>query len=241
MNVKPKLTRYRNSEFIQYLRDTLTIFKAFDLKTLKLDVYIGPIEASIAKLDEVFVIASKNGNTEALEAADARRDDAIIGIRTVAVGYERHHQDNIRTAAKTILNLIDKYGTGIAAFGHIAETNAITSIVKELETVPELGNAVGTLNILDWVAELKEANITFNDIFITRNKDLADQPDQNLKELRTPAMASYNNLINKTEAYLSITDNPKYKDILNQIDTIVLKYNASVPKPVAKTPPAEKK
>lgn len=240
MNVKPKLTRYRNSEFIQYLRDTLTIFKGFDLKTLKLDIYIGPIEASIAALDEVFVIASKNGNTEALEAADARRDDAVIGIRTVALGFERHHLENIRIAAKTILNLMDKYGTGIAAFGHIAETNAITSIIQEFETVPQATNAASTLNISNWITELKDANITFNDIFIARNKDLAEKPDQNLKELRTPAMASYNNLINKTEAYQSITDNAEYKNILSQIDTIVLKYNASVPKPVAKTPPVVK-
>ncbi|MBJ7428369.1 MAG: hypothetical protein JHD28_05350 [Bacteroidia bacterium] len=240
MNVKPKLNRYRNSEFIQYLRDTVTIFKAFDLKALKLEAHVSSIESNIADLDKVFVIASKNGNTDALETADVRRDDAVIGIRTVAVGYERSHQENIRTAAKTILALMDKFGTGIAAFGHIAETNAITSIVKELETVPEAADAVTTLNLLDWITELKEANITFNDIFIARNKDIADQPDQNLKELRTPAMASYNNLINKTEAYFSITENPPYKDLLNQIDTIVLKYNASVPKPVAKTPPVVK-
>lgn len=241
MNVKPKLIRYRNSEFIQYLRDTVTIFKAFDLKALKLDGFVIPIETNIGELDKVFVIAAKNGNTEPLEAADARRDDAVIGIRTVALGYERHHQENIRTAAKTILTLMDKFGTGIAAYGHIAETNAITSIVKEFETVPQAADAIATLNLLDWIAELKEANITFNDIFIARNKDIADQPDQNLKALRTPAMASYNNLINKTEAYFNITDKAEYKDLLNQIDTIVLKYNASVPKPVAKTPPTDKK
>jgi hypothetical protein len=241
MNVKPKLTRYRNSEFIQYLRDTVTIFKAFDLKGLKLDSFVNNIEANIGELDKVFVIASKNGNTDALEIADARRDDAVIGIRTVAVGFERSHQENIRTAAKTILALMDKFGTGIAAFGHIAETNAITSIVKEFETVQQATDAANTLNISEWVQELKLANLSFNEIFIVRNKDLADQPDQNLKELRTPAMASYNNLINKTEAYFSITDKAEYKDLLNQINTIVLKYNASVPKQVPKTPPADKK
>jgi hypothetical protein len=234
MNTKSKLPRYRNSEFIQFMKDTVKIYKAYDLKTLKLQTLVADVEGSITKLESVFTIARKNGNTELLENADARRDRAIIGIRTLVEAYVSHFDPSLANAAKALLILIDKYGGGIANFNYIDETNTISNIVKEMQTEPKAMAAASTLKIDDWVAELGAANTIFNNLFIERNKDISELPEQNLGALRTPALQQYEVLVEKTAAHFSITAIPEYKAILDQIEAIIVKYNSGVPKAIKK-------
>lgn len=230
MNSKAKLLRYRNSEFIQFLKDTVKIYKAYDLKTLKIQALVVDVENSIAKLESVFTIARKNGNTELLESLDARRDRAIIGIKTLAEAYENHFDQSTVNAAKVLLILMNKYGSGIAYFNYIDETNTISNIVKEMQSETKAVSAVTLLNISTWVNELEQANTAFNNLFIERNKDISEQPDQNLKNLRNPVLKQYELLVEKTSSYLSVTDIPEYKAILDQMETIIVKYNDGVPK-----------
>lgn len=243
MKTKSKLSRYRNSEFIQFLKDTVKIYKAYDLKALKVQTLVADVEGSITKLESVFTIARKNGNTELLENMDARRDHVIIGIKGLAEAYENHFEENIINAAKVILILINKYGNKIAYFNYIDETNTLSNIVKEMQTEPKAMDAVSTLKIGTWVAELEAANTAFNNLFLDRNKDIAQQPEQNLKDLRTPALKQYEVLIEKTNAYFNVTDTVEYKAILDQIEAIVVKYNEGVPKgsakPILPKPPSQ--
>lgn len=237
MKTKAKLEKYRNSEFIQFLKDLVKIYKAFNLKTLKLDALIAEIETYITQLEELFAIAKKNENTELLENADLRRDRAIIGIRTLAVALENFFETDTETAAIVVVNIIDKYGTGIANYNYIKETNTISSIVNDFETDAKAMAAVSLLKISNWVGELKSANIEFNNIYLMRNKDTTSQPDQNLRDLRKPSTEKYSALIEKTKSYFNVTETQDYKTILDEIDTLVIKYNFGIPKPTKKTTP----
>ena len=233
--IQSKIKDYRNKECIQYLKDTVTIYKAFDLKALKLGPFVAELENSNAKLEEVFEIAKKSAKTETLESLDARRDQAIVGIRKVADGYENYFEQDKADAGKLITSHIDKYGSKISKLSLLAETTAINSVVNDLENDRVVREAVILLNLSAWVTELKQANIDFNNMYLERNTDLANQPDQNLLEARAKTYPVFDLLIKKTDAFYLALENADYKRILDRMEELTIKYNASVPKPVKKT------
>jgi len=237
--IETKMKDYRNKECIQYFKDTVSIYTAFDLTTLKLKTFVDQLDSRHALLEELFEIAKKSEKTETLESLDARRDLAIVGIRKVADGYENYFEEDKAQAGKLITTHIDKYGKKISKFTLLAETAALTSVVKDLETDAAAKAAVTLLGLTAWVGELKDANIDFNTLYLARNTDLANQPDQNLKDARIETYPVFDLLMEKTASFYSAFGNPEYKTIIDQMNEITLKFNETVPKRVSKpkTPP----
>ncbi len=237
--IPSKIKDYRNKECIQYLKDTVSIYKVFDLKALKLDGFVNQLETRNALLEELFEIAKKNENTETIESLDERRDRAIVGIRKIADGYGSYFEIDKAQAGKLITTHIDKYGSSIYRMNYLAETTALNGVLSDMETDGAVVSAVALLDLTPWVAELKQANIEFNRMYLLRNTDLANQPDQNLRDARTEIYPIFDLLMEKTASYYSAFDKVEYKTIMNQMDELTTKYNESVPKrsPKPKTPP----
>ncbi len=234
-----KMKEFRNKECNQFFADTVSIYKAFDLNALKLNVFVSQLEAKNALLTQLFEIAKKNENTETIESLDERRDRAIVGIRKVADGFSTYFEAGKEDAGKLILTHIDKYGSQISKMNYLAETTAITSVVNDLETDAAVKAAVTLFNLTAWVGELKQANIDFNTKYLARNTDLASQPDQNLRDARIETYPIFDLLMEKTTSFYSAFGTEDYKTILDQVDALTLKYNETVPKRIlkAKTPP----
>jgi hypothetical protein len=233
-----KANNYKNSAFIGFLNDTVAIAEKYNVATLKLTTEVAQIKTSILALNNVYAIAKKNENTETLENLDGARDFALIGIKGLADAYLKHYDPLFVNAAKGIINTFEKYSKRIDKLTYLSETEAIRSLVDDLETDTNLIAHATKLNITDWIQELKTTNTQFNTIYLGRNKEFAEQPDQNLKDLRTPAMEQYSKFVNLVNANNIITPNIDYQKILKEMDELVLKYNATVPKTIKpKTPP----
>jgi hypothetical protein len=241
--IESKIINYRNKECIQYLKDVVSIYSAFDLTALKLKTFVDQLEARNTLLEELFEIAKKSEKTETLESIDERRDRAIVGIRKVADGFSTYFEADKETAGKLVITHIDKYGKNLYRLNYLAETTALTSVVNDLDTDTAAKAAVTLLGLTAWVAELKDANIDFNTLYLARNTDLANQPDQNLLTARLESYPVFDLLMEKTASYYSAFGNPEYKTIIDQMNEITLKYNETVPKRVAKpkTPTEDKK
>lgn len=104
-------------------------------------------------------------------------------------------------------------------------------MVNDFETKTEVASALGLLNLNDWVAELRAANEEFNTVFLSRNTEFAEQPDLNIYSLRAPAYQNFDALIALVNAYNTITPNADYKKILDEMEELVVKYNATIPTP----------
>lgn len=231
MKTIAKLNNYRNVAFIAFLKDTSSIVSKFNAKTLKLDVALAKLSADITAMDEIFGTAKGNANTETIEALDARRDTALAGISLVAEGYTKHYEPVSSEAGKIIVSAIGNYGRRIHSLNYLAETEVIRSLVADFENKPELANAISQLNITNWVQELKDANNEFNTVYLTRNTELAEQPDLNIQNLRAPANQNFEALIALVTAYNTITPNADYKKILDEVEELIIKYNATIPTP----------
>lgn len=241
MKSTSKLAYYRNGLFMGFLSDLVSITDTFDLKGLQLEGVMASIKNNVAALKEVYIIPKKNGNTEKLEQLDLRRDMAILGVQGVAEVYLKHYDADFVSAAKAILIAIYKYDKRIDRLNYLLESENIRNLVKEFETDRELINALTKLSLSDWAAELKAANNAFNAVFLLRNDELAEQPDQNLTELRLPAIENFKNLEELLFAYNKINPKTDYEKIINKLDELKQKYDAllrsgNTPK-VDNTPP----
>ncbi len=85
--------------------------------------------------------------------------------------------------------------------------------------------ALKKLHLTEWVQELKTANNEFNNVYLNRNKELAEQPDQNIKDVKIPAIEHYKRLINVLKAFRTINPQGDYDKILKEINELVLKYD----------------
>lgn len=241
MTILTKAERFRNGIFIGLLNDGVTIAEKYNLVTLKLNDGVSKIKSNILKLNELYALARKNGNTEVLEELDERRDKAIIGIRSLTEAYLNHF-DNLKVnAAKIILIAYEKYGKRIDKLSYLAETEALRSFINDFDTDVTLKANATLLNITDWLLELKAANEDFNNIYLNRNKELAEQPDQNLKNLRGPALENFTIFYNLVAAYNTINPNTDYAKLLAELNELLIKYNATVPKYKPKTEEPTKK
>jgi hypothetical protein len=52
--------------------------------------------------------------------------------------------------------------------------------------------------------------------------------------LKKPAIDNYNSLMNLVSSYNTINPNTDYKKIVDEVEELVIKYNANIPTPVAK-------
>ncbi|MES2654695.1 MAG: DUF6261 family protein [Bacteroidota bacterium] len=237
MKTFPKLTNYRNASFIAFLKDVVTISNKFDPTALKITTEIAAINALLVQLDSTYATARANGNTETLESLDARRDAALIGITMVAEAYQKHYDPAISEAGRSISIIIAKYGKRLPWQSYLVETEAIRSMVNTFETEAKAMAAISKLKISDWVLELKNANTEFSALFLVRNQELSEQPDENMRDLRLPATESYKTLIKLVTAYDTLNPNGDYAKILEQVDQLIAKYNALVPVKPTDEPP----
>ncbi len=230
-----KVEKFRNSIFIGLQNDGVTIAEKYDLVTLKLNDGVSKIKTNILKLNEVYALARKNGNTEVIEELDEKRDKALIGIKGLTEAFLNHFNILKVNAAKNILIAYEKYGKRIDKLSYLAETEAVRSFVNDFDTDTTLKANATLLDITDWILELKTANEDFNSVYLNRNKELAEQPDQNLKNLRKPAFDDFNSFYNLVSAYNTINPNTDYAKLLSELNELLLKYNATVPKSKPKT------
>ena len=105
MENKPKMANYRNAEFIQFIRDMITIYSQNNPSELKLDKFLNPVAELLPRVDDVFERDKKSINTNTLESLDLRRDMAITGIRTACEAYQKHFRSNVIEAANLAIQL----------------------------------------------------------------------------------------------------------------------------------------
>ena len=152
MNI-PYLNRYRNGEYLQYMKDVLQLVNDANLDTLT--VQVGALSPIVDNIDAAFQQSQGSTLTQEIINLDERRDRAIVGLRSTTDGYTYHH-DTAKATAATALNAnIASHGNTIQRLSYQEETAVLDSIIADWETDSELTAAVATLDLGDWVSRVK--------------------------------------------------------------------------------------
>lgn len=215
----------RSSELLQFLFDVTKLCSQQSKKSMKLDNVSAELKVDTDSFDQAFRLDQASAITRELTNLDAHRDECITGICLVLDGYTRYFEPVVKAAALALKNNLDKYGNRIYEMNYQAETSTINSLVKEWSTNDILKAAVNTLNLGNWVNELKNANDLFNERYLKRVDEKASAPQIKSFDARKKAISAYRKLVQQIEARAVIAEDQTYTGLINNLNALIAKYN----------------
>ncbi|MBC8757219.1 hypothetical protein H2O64_21295 [Kordia sp. YSTF-M3] len=225
---EPMLGRYRNSEFLQYMKDVLELVNRYDVATLQLTTQLNVLASITHQMETVFEQDQRNEITQELLDLDTKRGNVLRGAKLILEGCTYHSDVVIKNAAKKLLHNLHSYGTNIPRMNYQSETAVIDSMLAEWETEVTLSAALNLVPIATWISELKTVNSTFNDRYLARIKEVAENPIVSFYSLRTDGAAMYRALVSRLKAYMILGETATYQEIVNEIYELAKLYNQTV-------------
>ncbi len=226
------MQKLRNSEFIQFIADLLSIFQKQNTTELGIKEQIDPIIPDLESMKTIHGTMKGSDISDELKAIDDRRDDCIKGIHAVLEGFTYHFDTNIKEAAQTLLNTIDTFGASIAKQNYPTETTSLKGIIDIFNTQEKAKSAVALLNIGTWANQTEKENNLFNTRYLDRVDETAKLTDDKIKELRKSITEKYFTLRDHVTAHATLKQNENYKLIIDQLNSLIEKYNGIVKKRV---------
>ena len=217
----------RNAEYLQFVKDLITIVDKNDPEALKVVAENNALKTKISELEALFKTQLSNPITKELEVLDGRRDKCINGILNVVNGYTYHFKESISQAAYALSDNLKLYGVGIAEQNYQSETTILTNIINDWETKSELVAAVNLLQLADWKNELKTVNLEFSSKYIDRTQEYGTASPENIKSKREQTNAVYYELRDRIGAYGIIEkSNPNFTKVINELNALIAQYNS---------------
>jgi len=224
----PMLDRYRNSEFLQYMKDVLGLLDAHDVSALSLTTQYNNLNEQINLMDGLFQQQLSSGITQELIDIDTTRDKAFSGIKGLLEAYMLHYDSATVNAARSLLYNLNNYGSGIPRMSYQAETAVIDSMLADWETEANLSAAVTALKLSDWIAELKARNENFNARYLARVTETASGSAESFTKIRDDGAMAYRDLHAHISAHATLGNNEIHKSLEKEISVLAKQYNQTV-------------
>jgi hypothetical protein len=216
----------RNSEFVQFGTDVLSIIKINDPQALGVLAQYDAFASANKVVEGLFNKEQASAATDELVALDDQRDRLINGINALVLGYTYSTDENQKKNALLLQVNIDSYGSGIAKENYQSETAIITNLLDDWATKPELSAAVAVLNLATWQTQLAAANAAFNAKYLVRTQEMGSAPPDSLKEKRTEATNAYYELRDFIDSFFTINKGAMpFSKTTNELNALIDQYN----------------
>lgn len=233
----PYLTRYRNGEYLQYIKDVLELVNKQDVATLLLTAQTEALTTTIVSIDDAFQQNLGSALTQEIIELDEQRDKAFVGIKLMIKAYSYHYSEVINTNAALVNTVVESYGADVTRKSYQEETAILNSLINELETKEELAAAITALSLTDWLAQLKNTNESFAAKYVERVGETAANPLINIALLREVTTTAYKTLVSHIEAHGTLNPNEAYTTMLDEISVLAKQYNLVVDNRATSTVP----
>jgi hypothetical protein len=212
--------KYDSARLYAFYKNLLELLERINKPTLT--DHVAPLQAMHTLLDDGYKLDQSNQLTAAIKSSDERRDEAAVGIKKCVEGFVLHFNASKRAAAELLLRNINKYGN-VSRLPYAEESAAVDSMLKDWDT-PELNAALITLGIGDWRTELKQAQESFDNLYLDRVQSEALKTALPISKLRPDAIKTYQTFALILSAFEKITP-ATYTPIVNQLNELVKKYD----------------
>lgn len=224
--IKPiYLKALRNAEYLQFIEFYLKLIEENDPVKLKVEPHFLFMSNLYNEAQKLFKLPQESEITGYLLELDIDRDNSLRGIRLIVEGYTRHYQKPLADAAVALRKNMDLYGPRIPDLNYQAESQTITSIIKDWETDSKLATAVTDLGLEDWKNFLKQTNEKFIELYSKRLQESGKLAEERLFDKRTEINEAYTNMGKLLEVQAFLGNPEDYKKIFNEINALVDKTN----------------
>ncbi len=221
------LSRLRNAEHVQYHSDFTALVERYSAAKLGIDHLFSIYKKQLEIEQSCFSIVEKSATTEEINTADLRRDNAFRGIKGMVKAHLYHFKPELVEVAKRLKIIFDTYGN-VPASPYDEETAQITSIVSEFTT--SYRDEIATLELTEWVGELKAANEQFKKLKTDRYKENAAKSDIKMKDIRSDVDSLYEEMERMVSALMIINGEDKYRLFVKELNARIESYNLSIAK-----------
>lgn len=217
--------KLRNSEFLQFITDTLAIVSLNNPQALLVQNQYDALLAAKAVIDGLFNKEQASQFTEELIALDATRDSLIIGINALIEAHIHHFDTALKQHAIALRLNITSYGVGITRENYQSETAIINNLIDDWTTKPELAAAITALNLGPWKAQLETANANFSAKYLSRTQEMGATPAENMKTKRQEASKVYYELRDFITSYATINRGAApFGKTVNELNALIDQY-----------------
>lgn len=214
------LANARLMDFYQVMDLTAGFLQKEDLVTLNLDPIASDFKITFGNFDKALKQAQKTGYTDAIIEADDNRDNILIGLLSVLGGYTRFPDKEVASAASQLLEVANKYGSGVARLPQREESAVLTNMVGDLRNEVN-APLLPTVGVAIWVDKLDEANLSFAELYANRTAKEAEFITGLTRTERANMQASFEKLAQAIEAYAFINGEAAYKPLADKINQAV--------------------
>jgi len=233
------LTRLRNAEFLQFMKNFASLVEANDPVALNVATQYTALVDKNTELENLFKKELASELTQEILDLDNLRDRCYNGIFFTVQGYTYHYDSLLVQAAIRLKSNLDLYGSGAAKQNYQAETAILTNIVNDWETKPELTAAMNDLGLTNWKEKLKSVNIDFDQKYLARTLEYSQASPETLLAKRTENMEVYYTLRQFIDAYAVTINTPIYQTVTNQLNALIAQYNTLLNNRLARMAPEE--
>jgi hypothetical protein len=161
--------------------------------------------------------------TEQLADADHRIDCDIAGIDAAVESALFHYDPTFVEASKVLKLRLTSFHGEIKKKAYEEEAAAVKILVTELKGV--YSTQVERLGLDGWVTELEAARTDFERIFLLRNKEMADRPQEKLRKLRKEEDEVYHAIVERIDAYGALNGEGVTGQFVRELNSEVTYFN----------------
>lgn len=220
------LPKLRNAEYIQYVKDYLSIIQSNNPATLNVEAQYNTVKDMLATLEAIFITEQGSAITQDIGSIDLRRDSAITGFTMMVNAFIYHFDPATAKHAGTINRQLAKYGSSIARQNYQAETTIIDNLLADLTNKPDVDAAMAALNLTGWKKELEQANTAFNAAYLQRTQQIGAASKDTLFAKRLETNTAYYKLRDFIDSYYTINEAAEpYSKTTNELNALIEQYN----------------
>lgn len=216
------VSRLKNGEFLQFMKNVIEFADRNDAPGLKLEKRLTDLKSSVLDLEEVFQTSTAHMLTPEIDAADEKRVNAMRALKKVLDSNKLIGQEVARPV-RILTENYDNHARQLSRQSQAQKTATFDAIYKDWNEIPELTDAMNTLELGKWMTALLNANTEFNELYLKR-ADTAKQSGR-INDRRNSIKFIFDELVRDLEAHIRLSDdNQPYQRLLSKINTLLRSF-----------------
>ncbi len=198
-------------------------------------IMVGQYIAAIAAFDQAEKQNERNSHTEEVEQADQMADAAFRGLKAQAKAMLNFPVEAQRTAAKTVYDMIDKYGD-ISRMTYSEEYGRMYSLLEELDTVPAESHRLIMTDV--WLAELHKGYDAYMTAVGAQSAEGGEYVVGAVADARKATDKVYQTLVQYVNSMCAVLGETLYGEFIDEVNFFVAREQKNL---AARAPEEEEK